>query len=49
MKLVDQRNQKRRGLTAAGFGGGDDIDAGLDERDGAGLNWGGLMMATVAN
>jgi hypothetical protein len=49
MHPVDNRYQKCRGLTAAGLGGGDNVNPALDERDGPGLNRGGLMMAAITN
>ena len=49
MEAVKQREQKGGGLAAAGFGSGDQIASGQGHRNRAGLNWGWMMMAAVAD
>jgi len=49
MQPIDERNKKRGGLAAAGFGSGDDVMAAQNYRDRARLNRRGLMMAAVAD
>jgi hypothetical protein len=47
MKLIDQRNEIRGSFAATRFGGRDQIASRHRNWNGAGLNWGGLMMAAV--
>ena len=47
VQLVDERYQVRGGLAAAGFGGRDQVAARHRNRNRAGLNGGGLMVAAV--
>jgi hypothetical protein len=49
MQPVDQRNQKGRGLAAAGLGGRDDVVTTHDYRDRAGLYRRRVMMAAVTD
>jgi hypothetical protein len=49
MEPINEGNEKRGGLAAAGFGSGDDVMAAQDNRDRAGLNRGGLMMAAITD
>jgi hypothetical protein len=47
MQLVDQWNQVRGGLAAPSFGGRDQIASRHSNGNGAGLNGGGLKVASV--
>ena len=47
MQLIDERNQVRGGLAAAGFGGRNQVAARHRNWNRAGLNRGGLMVAAV--
>src|SRR5271155_648817 len=49
MQPVDERDQERGGLAAAGLGADHQVAALERHGDGFALDWGGLMIATVAD